>query len=203
MYALTDTLTHIIGRHALKFGFQVRHIQENSDYQLTSKPFFEFSSIFAFGADAPYLQAGLVNRNNCTGTPSPTCGQFTDTPRHFRWNQFAGFVQDDWKVNPRLTLNLGVRYDLFESPTETKGILSNVILGPGSNLFQQMAGASVGRVSKLWNTDKKNFAPPSECHGIRGEKATWSCARASASPTTSLTPISTPMRPDWIPRTPS
>lgn len=158
-YALTDTLTHIIGRHALKFGFQVRHIQENSDYQLTSKPFIEFSNIFAFAVDAPYLQAGLVNRYNCTGTPSPTCGQFTDTPRHFRWNQFAGFVQDDWKVNPRLTLNLGLRYDLFESPTETKGILSNVILGPGSNLFQQMASASVGRVSKLWNTDKKNFAP--------------------------------------------
>jgi outer membrane receptor protein involved in Fe transport len=158
-YALTDTLTHIVGRHALKFGFQVRHIQENSDYQLTSKPFFEFSNIFEFGADAPYLQAGLVNRNNCTGSPSPTCGQFTDTPRHFRWNQFAGFVQDDWKVSPRLTLNLGLRYDLFESPTETKGILSNVILGSGSNLFQQIAGASVGRVSKLWNTDKKNFAP--------------------------------------------
>ena len=44
-YALTDTLSHIIGRHALKFGFQVRHIQENSDYQLTSKPYIEFSSI--------------------------------------------------------------------------------------------------------------------------------------------------------------
>ena len=158
-YALTDTLTHIVGRHALKFGFQVRHIEENSDYQLTSKPFIEFSSIFAFAADAPYLQAGLVNRINCTGTPSPTCGQFTDTPRHFRWNQFAGFVQDDWKVSAHLTLNLGLRYDLFESPTETKGILSNVILGSGSNLFQQIANASVGRVSKLWNTDKKNFAP--------------------------------------------
>ena len=175
-YALTDTLTYIVGRHALKFGFQVRHIEENSDYQLTSKPYFEFSCIDSnvcfnsFGGatpstilnpagDNPYLQAGLVNRYNCTGTLSATCGQFTDTPRHFRWNQFAGFVQDDWKVNPRLTLNLGLRYDLFESPTETKGILSNVILGAGSNLFQQIAGASVGRVSKLWNTDKKNFAP--------------------------------------------
>jgi len=158
-YALSDTLTHIIGRHALKFGFQVRHIQENSNYQLTSKPFFEFSSIYAFAADSPYLEAALVNRINCTGSPSATCGQFTDTPRHFRWTQYAGFAQDDWKVSSRLTLNLGLRYEVFASPTETKGILSNIILGSGSNLFQQIGNASVGRVGKFWNTDKKNFAP--------------------------------------------
>lgn len=158
-YALTDTLTHIVGRHALKFGFQARHIEENSDYQLTSKPWFEFSDIFAFAVDAPYLESALVNRYSCTGATSPSCGQFTDTPRHFRWNQFAGFAQDDWKVSPRLTLNLGLRYEVFDSPTETAGVLSNIILGPGSNLFQQIATASVGRVSKLWNTDKKNFAP--------------------------------------------
>jgi hypothetical protein len=160
-YAVSDTLTHIIGRHALKFGFQVRRIQENSNYQLTSKPFFEFSGILAFAADAPYLQAALVNRNGCTGSASPTCGQFTDTPRHFRWTQYAGFAQDDWKVSPHLTLNLGLRYEVFASPTEVKGILSNIVLGSGSDIFQRIANPSttVGRVSKLWNTDKKNFAP--------------------------------------------
>jgi hypothetical protein len=176
-YAFTDTLSHIVGRHALKFGFQLRRVQENSDYQLTSKPFFEFTCIDSnicpfsnFGGatvstvanpagDLPYLEAALVNRMNCTGSPSPTCGQFTDTPRHFRWSQYAAFFQDDWKVTPRLTMNLGLRWEMFGSPTEANGILSNIILGPGSNLFQQIAGATVGRVSKMWNTDKKDFAP--------------------------------------------
>jgi len=160
-YSLTDTFTHILGRHALKFGFEFRHVQENSNYQLTSKPYFEFSSIYAFAVDAPYLEAALVNRYNCTGSPIPGCGQFTETPRHFRWNRFAGFAQDDWKVSPRLTVNLGLRYDVFESPTEKNGILANITLGPGSNIFQQLASPStiIGRVSKLWNTDLKNFAP--------------------------------------------
>jgi hypothetical protein len=166
-YAVSDTLTHIVGRHAFKFGFQLRYIQENSNYQLTSKPFWEFTCIDSlvcpgagFSGDTPYLEAALVNRHNCDTNPTTApCGQFTDTPRHFRWRQWAGFAQDDWKVTSHLAVNLGLRYEVFESPTETNGILSNVILGSGRDLFQEIANARVDRVTKLWNTDKKNFAP--------------------------------------------
>ena len=47
----------------------------------------------------------------------------------------------------------------FAGPSETNGILSNMILGSGSNIFQQIAGATVGRVKQLWDTDYHNFAP--------------------------------------------
>jgi len=160
-FKLNDTLLHSVGRHSLKFGFEFNHIQENSNYRLYSSPFLEFSSIEAFAGEygpvyaAPYLEEATVNANY----GSPNYGQFTDTPRHFRWNRWAAFVQDDWKVAPRLTVNLGVRWDVFSSPSETKGILSNIILGPGSNISQQIATATVGRVKQLWNTDYHNFAP--------------------------------------------
>jgi outer membrane receptor protein involved in Fe transport len=156
-FAVTDTLTHEIGRHALKIGFQFRHIQENSNYTLETHPFYEFGSIFDFAADAPYLVAATVNRTE--PCPSATCGQFTDTPRHFRWSQWAAFVQDDWKVTSRLTVNAGVRYEVFGTPSETNGLLTNIVLGPGSNIFQRIGSASVGRVKSMWNTDYDNFAP--------------------------------------------
>jgi Carboxypeptidase regulatory-like domain/TonB dependent receptor len=157
-FKVNDTLLHTAGRHAFRFGFEFNHIQENSDYRLYSSPFLEFDSIgdFAVGVP-PYLEEATVNANHS----SPNYGQFTDTPRHFRWNRWAAFVQDDWKVTSRLTVNLGVRWDIFASPSETNGLLSNIILGSGSNIFQQIASPSttVGRVKQLWNTDYHNFAP--------------------------------------------
>jgi hypothetical protein len=156
-FAVTDTFTRVIGHHSLKVGGDVRRIQENSNYPLETYPFYEFASIgpFDFGADAPYLVAATIDRI----PGSSNFGGFVGTPRHFRWTQWALFAQDDWKVLPNLTVNAGLRYEVFDPPTETNGILSNIILGPGSNLFQQIATATVGRVSKMWNTDYHNFAP--------------------------------------------
>jgi hypothetical protein len=154
-YGLNETLLHTAGRHSLKFGFEFRHIQENSNYTLETHPFYEFASIDAFAADAPYLVAATINRD----PSSPNFGQFTDTPRHFRWSQWGAFVQDDWKVLPHLTVNLGLRWDVFGTPSETNGILTNIVLGAGSTRAAQFASATVGRVNSMWNTDYHDFAP--------------------------------------------
>lgn len=155
-FKFNDTLLHTAGRHSLKFGFEFNRIQENSNYRLYSSPFLEFGSIGAFAAGAgPYLEEATVNADY----GSPDYGQFTDTPRNFRWNRWAAFAQDDWKVTSHLTLNFGVRWDVFANPSEAHGRLSNIILGSGSNIFQQISTATVGRVSKLWDTVYHNFAP--------------------------------------------
>jgi hypothetical protein len=160
-FKLNETLLHTAGRHSFKFGFEFNRIQENSDYRLYSSPFLEFSSIAAFAGafgptfSSPYLEEATVNADY----GSPNYGHFTDTPRHFRWNRWAAFVQDDWKATPRLTVNLGLRWDVFASPSEINGELSNIILGSGSTFSQQIATATVGRVKQLWDTDYHNFAP--------------------------------------------
>ena len=168
-FGFNDTVTHLVGRHSLKFGFEFRQIIENSNYELLGFPFYEFGSIGAFAADAPYLTEATVNRI----PGSPDFGNFTGTPRNFRWKRFGAFVQDDWKIRPRLTVNLGLRWDLFPGPTETNGILSNIILGPGSTFADQIGSATVGRVKKMWNTDFKNFAPRVGLAWDPTGKGTW------------------------------
>lgn len=154
-FTVADTFSHVVGRHALKYGFELRRIREKSNYPLETRPFYAFNSVFNFANDQPWLVEALVNRD----PNDPAFGNFQDTPRQFSWTQWALFVQDDWKVTPRLTLNLGLRYEVFGDPSEGEGRLSNIQLGPGADIFEQMVGARVGRVDRLFNVDYKNFAP--------------------------------------------
>jgi hypothetical protein len=149
-YSVSDAVAVTRGSHALKFGFDIEHLQENSNYQSETYGFYEFQDPFTFANDGPYYTEASVN---------PVTGQFTGTPRRFRQTWWGMFAQDNWKVSHKLTLNLGLRYDVFRAPSEANGILANMKLSSGSTIAERVATATVGRVGSLFNTDYKNFAP--------------------------------------------
>jgi len=148
--SLSDAVAVTRGSHALKFGFDVEHLQENSDYKSETFGFYEFQDLFTFANDGTYYTEASVD---------PITGQFTGTPRHFRQTWWGMFAQDNWKVSRKLTVNLGLRYDVFRAPSEANGILANMKFGSASTAAERVASATVGHVGKLFNTDYKNFAP--------------------------------------------
>ncbi|MGB7730469.1 MAG: TonB-dependent receptor [Candidatus Acidiferrum sp.] len=121
---LTELLTKIHGNHELKFGFEGRIHQQN--YIQTNAPLgiFSFNALGSSQCPIPDItqcggdsMASFMMGQISTGAPYGSTYeiQFEPATQSF---QYAGYVQDNWKLTPRLTLNLGLRYDVNTPRTE-------------------------------------------------------------------------------------
>jgi len=140
-----DTLTWVRGKNAFRFGVEVRREQDNNNLAGGARPIYSFSGLFNLANDTPVYEG--INADPTTGAPATA-------QRYFRDTTYAGFIQDDWKVTPSLTLNLGLRYEYFSPPGETRGRLTNLVFGPGGLIESRLQ-----IVNSLYAADKKNFGP--------------------------------------------
>jgi hypothetical protein len=146
-YEFRDTLRKSKGSHALSFGVEIRKEQNNNNLIGGSRPDFVFDGLWNFANGAPIFEGVNVD---------PKTGGFSNAQRYFRTTAFAVFAQDDWKLRPNLTVNLGLRWDYFSPLSEKRGRLDNFILGPAGN---ELAGGSLVPVDKLYKRELKDFEP--------------------------------------------
>ena len=119
-YSALAGLTKVFGKHTLKFGFDGRMLRVNV-WEARSAGTFNFSALFTQGPNPSQASATAGNSIASlllgTGNPNDVLIQ--------AWKNVAAqsfylaeYIQDDWRVTPRLTLNLGLRYDLDTPRTE-------------------------------------------------------------------------------------
>jgi hypothetical protein len=103
----------------------------------------------------PYGGTGNGQANILLGLPAifVSKSKIFGGPFDLRSQEWGLFVQDDWKVNDRLTLNLGLRYDLFLPYSEANGRYSLF------DIAQQKVVAAGGGGDRIIETDKNNFGP--------------------------------------------
>ncbi|MBI4164563.1 MAG: TonB-dependent receptor [Acidobacteria bacterium] len=152
-YEVRDKLTWMHGRHSLTAGGSFERGQRGAINQFGASGYFTFDGSFTGNALADFL----IGRSSSLFTR----GKIDNYVRGYKYHFFA---QDDIKVNPRLTLNLGLRYELDPPWFETLGASGDVWPGHQSQKFPNAPPGLVypgdpGVTRGIIPTDKNNFAP--------------------------------------------
>jgi len=190
---LTDNVTKVVGRHTFKAGGQVDDLEGNIMQPPAPRGLFTFNGQYT---DIPNLNASLNGIADALLTPTTSTvpggvdnvgglsnfsgSNFAGTQYH-RW--YTGvYFQDDWRITPSLTVNLGLRWDYFMPYSEANGRQANFVpVGGNGNtgtLFMTAKGCSVPRSASfdallaasnitlnctaspaLGNAQKLNFGP--------------------------------------------
>ena len=164
-----EDLTYILGNNSFRFGGQYIYIRDNETFGAYQNA----SQILGTTASTALrnLLAGTLQTFQTAVNPQGRFpGQLLTTPvgqpnftRNNTYKEGAFYINDAWRVIPRLTLNLGVRYEYYGvQRNKDKSLESNFYFGSGSTLQQQVRNGTV-QLSQtqggLWKPDKNNFAP--------------------------------------------
>lgn len=162
-YFASDTFTWMKGNHSVKIGGDYRNTQANVFQTAATQGQFTFNGQYTGGNGFAEFLLGI---------PSSTSTSASGGPLYPRRQAVAGFIQDDWRVTSRLTLNLGMRYELNAPPRDKRNQLSSFDHATGTLMFPKDAplgdfytrvrpDLKVGRFSNntLYDTDKNNLGP--------------------------------------------
>jgi hypothetical protein len=145
-----DTLSWIRGAHTFKMGFEYRREFANNVNTGNFIPSYSFANLLDFVDDEALSMTRSVNP--ATGAPATVYVGLRD-------RSVSAFFNDEWKVNRRLSLTLGLRYEYFGPMTDSNNRGSNLVWGSGSTFSERLANASVQLVPQLYHPDTANFAP--------------------------------------------
>jgi outer membrane receptor protein involved in Fe transport len=144
VYQINDQMSFTRGRHLLKAGFDWRYAQQNAFRDIQARGLINFYG-FTGDAVADMLQ----------GLPVASGIAQSDNPQALRSSSYNVFLNDNWKIAPRLTLTLGVRYE-FNTPPADKHDKATVY-DPAVGRLVPVGRNGVPRAG--FNSDGNNFAP--------------------------------------------
>jgi len=139
-YSISDNINWTFRDHSFKFGGEYKRHQ--FDTNLPEEQATEFEKFDSF-------------TQLLTGNATEADTQYGVTDKSFRFQDYGFYVTDNWKVNRKLTLNVGLRYELFMWPTEREGRIGNFDLEPWLPCF-----TNNGATNELCDNPSPGFLVP-------------------------------------------
>jgi hypothetical protein len=136
VYDLIDQVSYLRGQHAFKLGGELRRDLVHQATYRGGRGRVKFADLESF------LSGNLLSAGFLAGDPTRNISQWL----------YSGYMQDDWRITKRVTLNLGLRYEYQAVPTEANNLFGNWEPSVG---FEQV-GKNIGSIYK---GDGKNFSP--------------------------------------------
>ena len=182
-YNFHDNASYVRGAHNVQFGFQAQRdfTEPYNDAGITPTYNLGISTANSFGLSNSQLpgagSSDLTAANNLLATLAGFVSGYTQTfnvkdqksgfvpnqtqDRHWTFSDYSFFVQDNWKLNRRLTVNLGLRYEYYTPVKEQNGVVLLPQLVNNNPLTTLFGNGTLNFPSggQLYNPDKNNFAP--------------------------------------------
>jgi hypothetical protein len=160
VFQFLDTATYTRGAHLLKFGSDFRYTQQNAFRDVQSRGLLTFPSQVAFtlpdGTPTvfPFI-TGNALANLLLGLPLVTGGARLDNQQHLRTESYNLFINDSFRITPRLTLSAGLRYEYNSPPVDATDRAN--IYDPATGKLVPVGTGGIPRGG--YEADKNNFAP--------------------------------------------
>jgi len=145
-YDIQDSVSYLKGKHSFKFGFEFAHIEADSNIAPSGRGQVFFNGGGQFGNTSTPMEDFFA------GLPTKAVLLAGSPARRATFISTSGFAQDDWRITPKLIINLGLRY-MYNSPMkEVNGLFGS--FDPTLGMVQQGQ-----QISTLWKPDRRDFEP--------------------------------------------
>jgi hypothetical protein len=172
-WQVQDNVSWTHGKHSFKFGGGFMYGILYRNWDLGSPGYYEFANtlgprpgdVGALNPDGTIGNVNYTDSNFLNDFPyyselsiDPSSGARGNAYRHYIMKDSNFFVNDDFKVARRLTLNLGLRWERYGAPTEAHNIIAQFTNLTGTNPAT-IAAARVTPVKSMWTTPNRDFGP--------------------------------------------